>query len=69
MVLSVGSVRNVARVDADSGEIRAGRSIDFGLACDHRVLDGARAAHFLAEIKRVLESPGELLNSSASHGH
>ncbi len=68
MVLSVGSVRNVARVDADSGAIHAGRSIDFGLACDHRVLDGAKAAHFLAEIRRVLENPGELLNSSASHG-
>jgi pyruvate dehydrogenase E2 component (dihydrolipoamide acetyltransferase) len=68
MVLSVGSVRSVARIDPESGAVRAGRGIEFGLACDHRVLDGAKAARFLAEFKRVLESPEELLNSSAAHG-
>jgi pyruvate/2-oxoglutarate dehydrogenase complex dihydrolipoamide acyltransferase (E2) component len=33
----------------------------FGLACDHRVLDGVRAAQFLAELKRNLEQPEVLL--------
>ncbi len=27
------------------------------LAVDHRVNDGARAAHFLADLKAVLENP------------
>ncbi|MEE9606645.1 MAG: 2-oxo acid dehydrogenase subunit E2 [Myxococcota bacterium] len=68
MVLSVGAVRNVACVDPKSGAVRAGRRIDFGLACDHRVLDGAKAARFLEEVKRLIEHPAELLGSSASHG-
>ena len=32
-----------------------------GLSVDHRVLDGVKAAQFLAEIKRLLESPEELV--------
>jgi pyruvate/2-oxoglutarate dehydrogenase complex dihydrolipoamide acyltransferase (E2) component len=32
------------------------------------VLDGARAARFLEELVRLLESPDELLESSAKHG-
>ena len=55
-------------VDAGDQTIRAGRRMDFGLACDHRVLDGARAARFLEELVRLLESPEELLESSAKHG-
>ena len=31
------------------------------LGADHRVVDGAVAAQFLQEIKRILESPRELL--------
>ncbi len=60
MVLSVGGMRTLPVVDA-KGEIRAGRRMDFGLACDHRVVDGARAARFLAELIRVLEEPEQLV--------
>ena len=65
-VLSVGAVRQVAFVDAD--EIRVGRRMTFGLAVDHRVLDGVKAAQFLAGLKRILEHPHELLASNAAHG-
>ena len=65
-VLSVGAVRQVAFVESD--EIRVGRRMTFGLAVDHRVLDGVRAAQFLAGLKRILEHPHELLASNAAHG-
>ena len=68
MTLSVGALRTLPVVDAKDGTIRAGRRMDFGLACDHRVLDGARAARFLDELVRLLENPHELLESSAKHG-
>jgi pyruvate dehydrogenase E2 component (dihydrolipoamide acetyltransferase) len=65
-VLSVGAVRQVAFVESD--EIRVGRRMTFGLAVDHRVLDGVKAAQFLAGLKRILEHPHELLASNAAHG-
>ena len=58
-VLSVGAMRDVPVVDG--GELTLGRRILLGLGCDHRVLDGAKAAQFLAELKRFLESPETLL--------
>jgi pyruvate dehydrogenase E2 component (dihydrolipoamide acetyltransferase) len=58
-VLSVSAVRTVPV--ADGSAIRSGRRMTFGLACDHRVLDGVRAAQFLAELKRNLEQPEVLL--------
>ena len=35
------------------------------LSSDHRVIDGALAAQFLAEVRRLLENPVSLLLSSA----
>jgi pyruvate dehydrogenase E2 component (dihydrolipoamide acetyltransferase) len=67
MVLSVGSVRNVACV-AEDGKVVAGQRIDFGLACDHRVVDGAKAARVLEAIKRALENPDSLLGGGADDG-
>jgi pyruvate dehydrogenase E2 component (dihydrolipoamide acetyltransferase) len=58
-VLSVSRVRTEPVVV--DGEIRIGQRMTFGLACDHRVLDGARGAQFLAELKRIVEHPEELL--------
>ena len=68
MVLSVGAMRTVPVVDPGDGTIRSGRRIDFGLACDHRVLDGARAARFLQELVRVLEHPDEMLEGRDADG-
>jgi len=67
MVLSVGSVRSVACV-AEDGSIVAGQRMDFGLACDHRVLDGAKAARLLEAIRHALEHPDELLGGGTGDG-
>ncbi len=58
-VLSVSRMREVPVVV--DGEVRVGRRMTFGLAVDHRVLDGAKASQFLAELKARLESPDGLL--------
>jgi len=60
-VLSVSAMRRVPVADGDT--IRLGYRMDFGLGCDHRVLDGAKAAEFLAEIRRLLESPADLVKN------
>ena len=60
-VLSVSAMRRVPVVDGE--QIRVGYRMDFGLACDHRVLDGAKAAEFLAAIRGLLESPEALLTN------
>ena len=67
MVLSVGSLRTLPVV-GEGGALESGLRIDFGLACDHRVVDGARAARFLAGLKDVLESPTQLLESDPGRG-
>ena len=59
-ILSVGGVLKKPVVNA-AGEVVAGERIDLGLSCDHRVVDGALGAQFLAELKRLLESPLLLL--------
>ncbi len=65
-VLSVGALREVPV--ADGAEVRSGLRMTFGLGVDHRVLDGARAAQFLAEIRRLLENPEELAAAPGTHG-
>jgi len=60
-VLSVSAMRRVPVADGD--QVRVGYRMDFGLGCDHRVLDGAKAAEFLAEIRRLLESPADLVKN------
>jgi pyruvate dehydrogenase E2 component (dihydrolipoamide acetyltransferase) len=35
--------------------------MNLGLSCDHRVIDGAVGAAFLAEIKKLLEQPALML--------
>jgi pyruvate dehydrogenase E2 component (dihydrolipoamide acetyltransferase) len=58
-VLSVGRMREAAVVV--DGEVRPGLRMAFGLGCDHRVLDGAKASQFLAELKGALEKPERML--------
>jgi pyruvate dehydrogenase E2 component (dihydrolipoamide acetyltransferase) len=42
-------------------EIVVGVRMSLGLSCDHRVVDGAVGAKFLAELKKLLESPELML--------
>jgi pyruvate dehydrogenase E2 component (dihydrolipoamide acetyltransferase) len=58
-ILAVGAAREVAVVR--DGDIVIGHEMNMTLACDHRILYGARAAAFLARVAALLERPQELL--------
>ena len=58
-VIAVGTVRQQPVVR--DGEIKIAQMMQATLSTDHRVADGAQAAEFLVEVKRVLENPVTLL--------
>ena len=58
-ILSVGNIVKKPVVVGD--EIKPGLRLNLGLSCDHRVVDGAVGAQFLAEIKKLIESPALML--------
>ncbi len=58
MILAVGAVRD--RVVAVGGAVVVRPTALLTLSADHRVLDGAPAARFLARVRGLLENPGEL---------
>jgi pyruvate dehydrogenase E2 component (dihydrolipoamide acetyltransferase) len=58
-ILAVGAVRKVPVVQDD--ELTIGYRMKVTLSSDHRVVDGALAAQFLAEVRRLLENPLGLL--------
>jgi pyruvate dehydrogenase E2 component (dihydrolipoamide acetyltransferase) len=57
-ILGIGAV--TARPLVRSGVVQPGRVMTVTLSCDHRIIDGALAANFLNELKRLLEQPAEL---------
>jgi pyruvate dehydrogenase E2 component (dihydrolipoamide acetyltransferase) len=59
-ILSVGRV--VDRVVVDDGRPAVRPSLTLGLSCDHRALDGARAARFLETLAAWVEEPLALLH-------
>ena len=59
-ILAVGRVAKRAMVGADD-RIEVRQMASLALTADHRVLDGAAGAQFLALIQRALEHPGLLL--------
>jgi pyruvate dehydrogenase E2 component (dihydrolipoamide acetyltransferase) len=58
-ILAVGQVREVPVVE--SGAVVAGQRMAMTLSCDHRVVDGAIGASFLAELRRLIEHPMRVL--------
>lgn len=54
-ILCVGAVQE--RPLAVQGRVEVRPSLTLTLACDHRILYGASAAEFLAEVRRLLEAP------------
>ena len=58
-VLAVGTVTKSAVVRDD--EVRIAQMMTATLSCDHRVVDGAEAARFIVEVKRLLEDPQGLV--------
>ncbi len=59
-MLGVGAPQAVFRPGPDGAPL-AVREVTLSLACDHRAIDGAGAARFLATIVDLLEHPGRLL--------
>jgi len=57
-ILAVGAVRESAVIV--DGQPAMANIVTLTLSCDHRVIDGALAARFLAAVRHTLESPSEL---------
>jgi len=58
-ILAVGTVRNEPVVEGD--HIVPGHRMRFTMSCDHRVIDGATGAKFMAALKAIMESPVNML--------
>jgi pyruvate dehydrogenase E2 component (dihydrolipoamide acetyltransferase) len=60
-ILSIGTISKQPVVSANN-EIVPGQRMWIGMSCDHRVIDGAVGATFLAKMKHFLESPFLLIS-------
>ncbi|MBM4374536.1 MAG: 2-oxo acid dehydrogenase subunit E2 [Deltaproteobacteria bacterium] len=58
-ILAVGAIRAEPVVRGDA--VVPGKRMKLTLSCDHRVVDGAVGAKFLAELRKVLERPLQIL--------
>ncbi len=58
-ILAVGQIRHVPVLS--DGAVIPGQRMAMTLSCDHRVVDGAVGAAFLAELRRLLEHPLRVL--------
>jgi len=59
-ILSIGATVKTPVV-ADDGSITVGYRMKVGLSGDHRVIDGAVGAQYLAALKEILETPALML--------
>jgi pyruvate dehydrogenase E2 component (dihydrolipoamide acetyltransferase) len=59
-MLGVGAPRTSFRPSVNGAPV-AVQEVTLSLACDHRAIDGAAAARFLATVVELLEKPGRLL--------
>lgn len=60
-ILAVGQVRE--EPVAKEGRLTVGKKLAMTLSCDHRVIDGAIGAAFLAELRALIEHPMRVLTS------
>jgi pyruvate dehydrogenase E2 component (dihydrolipoamide acetyltransferase) len=58
-ILAVGKIR--AEPVVWEGAVVAGQRLAMTLSCDHRVVDGAVGAKFLAELRSLIERPTQML--------
>lgn len=58
-ILGVGKIRE--QVVSVNGKIEVRPMMSLSLSFDHRIVDGAPAAHFLTDLKEILENPYELM--------
>lgn len=60
MIVSVGAIVKKPVVNAKD-EIVVGQRMSIGLSADHRVVDGAVGATYLAELRKLIENPALML--------
>jgi pyruvate dehydrogenase E2 component (dihydrolipoamide acetyltransferase) len=60
IIISVGAIVKKPWVNAKD-EIVVAQRMSIGLSADHRVVDGAVGAQFLAELRQLIENPASLL--------
>lgn len=60
VILAIGAIRDVPVIN-HKGKIVPGQRMSIGLSGDHRVVDGAVAARFLGELRRLVEEPALML--------
>ena len=58
-ILAVGTI--VEKPVVKGGQIVAGHTMKATLSSDHRIIDGAVAARFLQDFKKILETPASLV--------
>src|SRR5204863_8950806 len=58
-ILAVGKIRQEPVVW--EGAVVPGQRLAMTLSCDHRVVDGAVGARFLAELRGLIERPTQML--------
>jgi pyruvate dehydrogenase E2 component (dihydrolipoamide acetyltransferase) len=58
-ILAVGAA--IEKPVVKNGQIVPGLRMNLGLSCDHRVVDGAVAAQFLSEVRKLVEQPALML--------
>lgn len=59
-ILAVGGSKPVVSVDAN-GRMGVEKQMVVNITCDHRIVYGAHAAEFLQSLKKVIESPDQLV--------
>jgi pyruvate dehydrogenase E2 component (dihydrolipoamide acetyltransferase) len=59
LIVSVGGA--IPKPVVKDGAIVPGLRMNLGISCDHRVVDGAVAAEYLAEMKKLIEQPALML--------
>jgi len=60
LILAIGAVVKKPVVNGQ-GQIVVGQRMAIGLSADHRVVDGAIGAEYLAELRRLIENPALML--------
>jgi pyruvate dehydrogenase E2 component (dihydrolipoamide acetyltransferase) len=58
-ILAVGSI--VEKPVVQKGQITIGRTMKVTLSSDHRIIDGAIAARFLQDFKKLMENPAAIM--------